>query len=314
MFGFLISLFWWALILLIVLGVFAFRSYNKLQALAQGLREAASNTEVAISRKLSLVNQLIDVVRNYQDFEQFTHLKISGDQADSLSQAWTQSGQILTSIQGMAQRYPELRASEQYTSLAASIQLSEQAIMDARERYNGAVRSYNTTRGSIPTIFVARVMDFAVAPYLEFDHAGVAQVNTLKDFKTDDGERLQQLLQGASSKLVDNSRAVAASTLQAGRALQERLQAGVQEITDTQEPRPLSTAAAIPAMPASPEQTQFFYMQQAGGVPQGPLALPALQQLLAEGTLGTEAQFALVGSSTWQSLSEWQATTQSEAA
>ena len=86
-FSFLVSLFWWTLCIAIILGIIALRAYNRLQALGQRLREASSNTEVAVSRKLSLINQLIDVVRNYQDFEQFTHLKVSGNNTDSLSQA-----------------------------------------------------------------------------------------------------------------------------------------------------------------------------------------------------------------------------------
>lgn len=296
-FGFLSSLFWFAVIIAAILGFVALKSYNKLQALGQRLREASSNSEVAVSRKLSLINQLIDLVRNYQDFEQFTHLKISGDNTESLSQAWSQAGQVLSSIQGLAQRFPELRASEQYNNLASSIQLSEQAIMDARERYNAAVRDYNTARATIPTVFVARWLGFSEAPYLEFDHSGVGQVTTLKDFKTGDGERLQQLLQGAGTKLVDSSRAVAAGTLQAGRALQERLQTATQEAT-TSEPSSSSPAAAVP---------QFFHMQP-GGVPQGPVTLAQLQQLVADGVLGADAHIAPAGSTTWQTVRDWQAT------
>lgn len=296
-FGFLVGLFWWAVIILIVLGVVALKSYNRLQALGQQLREASSNTEVAVSRKLSLINQLIDLVRNYQDFEQFTHLKISGDNTESLSQAWSQASQVLSSIQGLAQRFPELRASEQYNNLASSIQISEQAIMDARERYNAAVRNYNTARASIPTVFVARWLGFSEAPYLEFDHSGVGQVTTLKDFKTGDSERLQQLLQGAGTKLVDSSRAVAAGTLQAGRALQERFQTVPQEATAAE------PATDIP--PATPAP-QFFHMQP-GGVPQGPVTLTQLQQLIADGVLGADAHIAPAGSTTWQTVGDWQA-------
>jgi len=193
-FSFLSSLFWFVVAIVVIVGVVALTSYNRLQALAQSLREAASNTEVAISKKLSLINQLIDLVRNYQEFEQFTHLKLSSDNTESLSQAWSQAGSVFTAIQGMAQRVPELRTSSQYDNLAQNIQGSEQNISEARERYNAAVRVYNTARATIPTVFVARYMGFSEAPFLEFDHSGVVQVNTLRDFKTGDSERLQQLL------------------------------------------------------------------------------------------------------------------------
>ena len=290
-FGFLGTLFVWALIIAVIVGIVALRAYNRLQKLGQGLREASSNTEVAVSHKLSLVNQLIDVVRNYQDFEQFTHLKISGDNAESLSQAWSQAGQVLSSIQGLAQRYPDLRASEQYTHLAASIEKSEAVIMNARQIYNAACKAYNSDRASVPTVFLAQLMGFSPAPYLEFDHSGVAPVTTLKDFKTGDGERLQQLLQGAGTKLVDSSRAVAAGTVQAGRALQERLQTA----TDATDAGPVT-------------EPQFFHLQP-GGVPQGPVTLSQLQQLIADGALNDDTQIAPMGSTHWQNLRDWQAST-----
>ena len=287
-FSFLVSLFWWVLCIAIVLGIIALRAYNRLQALGQRLREASSNTEVAVSRKLSLINQLIDVVRNYQDFEQFTHLKVSGNNTDSLSQAWSQAGHVLSSIQGIAQRFPDLRASEQYSRLAESIQESEQAIMQARERYNACVREYNTARSSIPTIFVARFMGFSEAPYLEFDHSGVAAVTTLKEFKTGDGERLQQMLQETGNKLAGGARTLAATTVQAGQALQGRMQAGN------------NTSSEVATTP----QESYFFMQP-GGVPQGPIPHSRLLELIEQGELGDDAQVALAGSNTWQQVGEW---------
>jgi len=56
-------------IVLIVLVLWAARIYNSLQKLAQNVRESSSNVQVAISKKLSLINQLIEVVKNYQTGE-----------------------------------------------------------------------------------------------------------------------------------------------------------------------------------------------------------------------------------------------------
>ncbi|MDO5691047.1 MAG: LemA family protein [Pseudomonadota bacterium] len=298
--GFLSSMFWLLLLVAVVLGVVALKSYNRLQALAQLLREAASNTEVAVSRKLSQVNQLIDLVRNYQEFEQFTHLKLSADNTESLGQAWSQAGQVLTAIQGMAQRFPELRTSDQYTHLAASIQDSEQAILQARERYNAAVRNYNTVRASIPTVFVAGWMNFSEAPFLEFDHSGVVQVNSLREFKTGDSDRLQQLLQDAGHKLADGSKALAVGTVQAGRALQERLRdtsGAAAEAAESVE------SAASPSSSEEVEQT-FFYLLP-GGVPQGPVSRARLQELYTSGDLAEGTQAALAGSANWKPVSAY---------
>src|SRR5690606_35148267 len=99
--------------------------------------------------------------------------------------------------------FPNLKASEQYHRLVDSIQQCEQNIQDSRERYNHAVKEYNTKRLRIPTVLIAKSLGVPDAPYLQFDVSGINEVTSLQDFKTDDGERLKQLFSGASSKIVD---------------------------------------------------------------------------------------------------------------
>ncbi len=190
--------------LIVIMLLFAAGSYNTLQKLAQHVREAASNAQVAISKKLTLINQLIDVVKNYQESEQLVQLKVSQDaSASDLAGSYQQSGNVLAAVQGIAEKFPNLKASEQYHRLVDSIQQCEQNIQDSRERYNHAVKEYNTKRLRIPTVLIAKSLGFPDAPYLQFDVSGINEVTSLQDFKTDDGERLKQLFSGASSKIVD---------------------------------------------------------------------------------------------------------------
>ncbi len=195
MFGFLIILF---IVALIVTGL----SYNSLQKLSQDIREKASNAQVSVSKKLTLINQLIEVVKNYQTAEQMVHLKVSQDATQSnLEGAYHQSGSVFSTIQGMADRFPNLKADSQYHRLIHSIQECEKDIQYCREKYNQSVKLYNTKRLTIPTVFIAKSLGFSDAPYLEFDHSGVQEVSTLKDFTTDDGERLQKIFSGAGDKI-----------------------------------------------------------------------------------------------------------------
>ncbi len=190
--------------LLVLFLIVAASSYNGLQKLAQDVREKASNAQVAISKKLALINQLIDVVKNYQEGEQLIQLKVSQDtSATNLANSYQQSGTVLATVQGIAEKFPNLKANEQYHRLVDSIQQCEQNIQESREKYNHAVKEYNTKRLRIPTVFIARAMGFPEAPYLQFDVSGMNEVTSLQDFKTDDGERLQQLFTGAGNKIAD---------------------------------------------------------------------------------------------------------------
>lgn len=260
----------------IVLAGIALFSYNKLQKLAQEIREKSSNVQIAISRKLSLINQLIDVVKNFQESEQFTQLKISQDaSAASLMNSYQQSGTLLTTIQGMAERFPNLKASEQYHRLIDSIQGCEADIQNQRQFYNAAVKDYNSVCLSIPTVFVARMIGFGSAPYLEFDISGMKDVTSLKEFKTDDGERLQKLLMNAGSNLAGATKVIASHATQAGKQL-------VDKVKEKSTP-------------------SYFYMVP-GGVPQGPASIQEIQAFISQGTLDAKVMIAVVGSNEWMSL------------
>ena len=270
--GILGMLFWLA----VILGVLALFSYNKLQRLAQEIHERSSNVQIAISKKLEVLNRLIDVVKGHQEGEQFLHLKISQDRtAASLVAAYQQSGSLLSSLMGTAERTPNLKNNESYSRLIDSIQHCELDIQQARQSYNGAVKNYNGVCLSIPTVFIAKFIGFGKAPYLEFDHSGVQDATALKDFKTDDGERLQQLLSSAGGHLAGGARTLASGAGQAGKLIAAKIR--------------------------EQSSTKYFY-RTPGGVPKGPVASDDLRRLLSQGLIDGEAQFAEVGSEEWRSI------------
>jgi LemA protein len=64
--------------------------------------------------------------------------------------------------------------------------------------YNSTAGSYNSMRLQIPTVFFANAMGFKEAPYFDFDN-----LQAIKDFKTDDGEMLKNVISGVTSKAKD---------------------------------------------------------------------------------------------------------------
>jgi LemA protein len=219
---FLTSLFHWAIFLAIVAAIVLWISYNRLQRAAQNVKEKSSNVQIALSKKLSLINQLITVVKNYGEYEQFTHIKISGDTgAAGMAAAYEESNTTLLAIQAAAQRFPDLKADTQYGRLIDSIQGCEDNIQAYRVVYNDAAKNYNSICLSIPTVFYSRALGFPSAPYLEFDTSGVPQENSLREFKTDDGERLNQLLGRAGGALAQAGKNLLAQAGQIGMGTSE---------------------------------------------------------------------------------------------
>jgi len=291
MWDFITGIFTLVLWIGIPLIIFAAWTYNKLQRQAQDVREATSNVQVAVSKKLNLLNQLMDVVKSYQESEQFTHLKVSQDNsAVALAAAYQESGSMMATIQGMADRFPNLKASEQYHRLTDSIQHCEMDIQRTRELYNSTVKGYNNAYLGFPTVLVAPFLGFSKAPYLEFDVSGNIDATALKSFQTDDGARLKQLLAGAGGSIAGATRALAGGAGQAGKMIANHAgQAG-------------KLIAAKVAEQQAQNGATYFYLPK-GGVPRGPVPLPTVRELIQRGELEPDVMVARTGSEDWQPMS-----------
>ena len=206
-FSFIAGLFQLMFLVVVVLAIVAFIGYNSLRALSESIREAWSNIGVVGKKQVSLINQLIDVVKGYQESEKLVMLKISDDisSAKQVSEVYQQSNMILSAADSVAQRYPELKANEQYKRLIDSIQACETQLEKARQDYNSNVKAYNVKRSSIPNVFYASTIGFKVAPYLEFvGSEQIMDTGAINAFSSDtDGERLNALLGAAGSKMLE---------------------------------------------------------------------------------------------------------------
>lgn len=263
---------------------FGFVTYNRLQQLAQEIREAQSNVQVAISKKLTLVNQLIDVVRNFQESEQFTHLKISQDTTIAMAQAYQHSGALMSTILAAADRFPNLKNNEQYHRLIDSIQACEADVQKRRQTYNFHVKMYNSRMLSAPTVLLAKPLGFTVASYLEFEVDSQADATKPKDFQTDDGERLKDMLSKGTEQLGKLGREMAKQTASVGRT--------AVDLTKGARLDPEPTAATAPSR-------AFLYIG-ASGIPAGPASESELFGLLAQGAITAETQMVEVGGTVWK--------------
>lgn len=229
--GFLSTLFWTAVVLVAVLGFLAFRGYNGLRLLSENVKESWSNIGVTVRKQASLINQLISVVSSYAEGEKLVMLKISEDASlGAVQQMHQQSGVVLSAVTGVAQRFPDLKANAQYTTLMNSIQTVENQLEQQRQNYNAATKAYNVRRTSIPDVFYSKLLGFGEAPYLDFDGASEKDAGTLKNFVTDDGERLNQFLSSAGNRVLEASQQAGNAALAQGKQLAAAAKARVEEI------------------------------------------------------------------------------------
>jgi LemA protein len=273
----------WAIFLGVIFVIFAGVTYNKLQKLSQNVKEKSSNIQIALTKKISLINQLLNMLKGYEDFEQFTNLKISVDaSAVGMTAAYQQSSAMLAAIQGTAQRFPNLKADGQYSRVTASIQACEEDIQRNRLIYTSAVKEFNTSALSFPTVLVSRILGFPAAAYLEFDTSGMPDQNTLREYKSDNNTRMNQLMGPASIP---------------GPVIQGQIGPGAPSAN----PR-LASSTGSPQLSAGP---QYFYLAP-GGVPQGPAAIEEIRRLVLAGQLPLNLMVAQAGTTQWIPINQIQ--------
>jgi hypothetical protein len=310
-FGTIIQL---AFFLLILVAVIAFFGYNKLRGLSENIREAWSNIGVVGKKQVSLINQLIDVVKGYQESEKLVMLKVSEDvsTANAVASMQHQSGLVMTSVSSLAQKFPELKANDQYMRLIDSIQKCEEQLESARQAYNAMVKQYNTHRSSIPHVFYANALKFHKAPYLEFQgNEQVTDMGSMKNFSADDdGERLNALLGAAGnsalklgSRAINNSVDIANKAIEGSKVLVDAAQEKVRQrnsatlpVSDIQ--TLADSGAKLPPIPQDLPQVLFHYLD-ANKTPTGPVNASELRTLITSGAITLTTLVAATGATEW---------------
>ena len=128
-------------------------SYNSMVSNQEEVTTAWSNVEAAYQRRADMMPQLAKIVKSYakherETFEQVTKARnaatqIHLDAADltpeklkAFEQAQNQVTQALSRLIAVSERYPDLKASENYKSLMVQEEGTENRINEARRRYN----------------------------------------------------------------------------------------------------------------------------------------------------------------------------------
>jgi LemA protein len=142
--------------------------YNGLAGLRVRADSAWSDIDVQLKRRHDLIPNLVETVKGYAAHEKGTFENIaryrsaamSATTVDEKAQAEGQLTQALRGLLAVAENYPQLRASEQFTSLQSSLSQTEDAIQNSRRYYNAVVRDLNTKIVTFPSNIIAGMFSF----------------------------------------------------------------------------------------------------------------------------------------------------------
>lgn len=167
--------------------------YNTLQSEDEAADAAWSEVLNQYQRRADLIPNLVNTVKGYARHEQdvFTEvtnararvgsINMTADDANNsekmqqYSQAQGQLSQALGRLLVVSERYPDLKADQNFRDLQAQLEGTENRIALARNRYIQAIQTYNTTVRSFPSNLTAKVMGMKIRPNFVPENAAAVQ-------------------------------------------------------------------------------------------------------------------------------------------
>ena len=168
-----------ALAILVAIFVLLIAMYNGLVQLRVRADSAWSDIDVQLKRRHDLIPNLVETVKGYAahekgTFEDIAKYRSAAMQATTPADKAAAENQLtgaLKTLFAVAENYPELKASEEFTQLQGSLNQTEDSIQNARRYYNAVVRDFNTKIQSFPTNMLAGAFGFQARQFFETSDA-----------------------------------------------------------------------------------------------------------------------------------------------
>ena len=172
------------LIVAAIVIVWGITGYNGLVSMDEGVQTKWADVETQYQRRADLIPNLVNTVKGYAAHESETLQAVvearakatsmnidpsnmSAEQIANFQKAQDGVSSALGRLLVTVEKYPELKANENFKELQAQLEGTENRISVARRDYNEAARKYNTTLRSFPKNILAGMFGFEKKAYFE---------------------------------------------------------------------------------------------------------------------------------------------------
>jgi LemA protein len=172
------------LIIAAVLVIWGISSYNGIVSQEEGVKAQWSKVESSYQRRMDLIPNLVNTVKGYADFEQETLTAVTKARASAsqtvidptnlnqsniaqFQQAQGELSSALSRLLVTIEKYPDLKANQNFLELQSQLEGTENRINVERNRYNDAAKGFNAKIRRIPTNLVANLAGVEQFGYFE---------------------------------------------------------------------------------------------------------------------------------------------------
>ena len=179
-------------VLLVVLGVLgmialAFSgTYNGLVRSDETVKQAWAQVENVYQRRLDLIPNLVETVKGYAAHESSTFLKVTEARSRAsnpvspetmndpakfrqFQESQTALSSALSQLMVVVEKYPDLKANQNFLELQAQLEGTENRIAVERERFNEAAQAFNMQLRQFPTNLLGGIFGFKLKEYFKAD-------------------------------------------------------------------------------------------------------------------------------------------------
>lgn len=173
------------IIVIVLAAFFWFKGhYNQMVGRREAISAQWSNVENQYQRRADLIPNLVNTVKGYAEHEQSTLQQVVEARAKAsqtridfnnldeqtiqrFNAAQGELSSALSRLMVSVEKYPDLKANENFRDLQAQLEGTENRIAVERRKFNEEVKSYNAYIRYFPQNIVANMFGFTPKPYFE---------------------------------------------------------------------------------------------------------------------------------------------------
>src|SRR5690554_5562764 len=172
--------------IIFIIGAYMASINNKLVVLDQKATAQWANVESSYQRRADLIPNIVSTAKGYAEFEQSTLIavtearskatsvnidpsNITPEQLAQYQEAQAGVTSALSRLLAVFERYPDLKANENFKELINELERTENRINVERNRFNEQTLAYNSKRNQVPEKFFAGMLGFPEKTYFKAD-------------------------------------------------------------------------------------------------------------------------------------------------